>query len=107
MVRPALAIAAIFAFAGCKTENDAFCHDNPGQQGCPTGDGSITACKLSSDCTMPSAPVCDTMVAGGKCVACTMSDHGACGDTVPRCENEQCVRVSTTCRIAALAACAY
>jgi len=92
MLRLALVVVPLIAFAGCQKENPAYCMDNPGKQGCPPDAPSGGPCMSNPDCTnTPGFPVCDAMDNGGTCVLCTANDHALCTGTTPVCDNHSCV----------------
>jgi len=91
MLRLALVVVPLIAFAGCQKENPDYCPMHPGQQGCPDA-ASGGPCKSNPDCTStPGFPVCDTTDNGGTCVLCTANDHALCTGTTPICDNHNCV----------------
>jgi len=90
MVRLTLVAVAILAFAGCKTENGAFCQTHPGQQGCTDAAVVGGPCQTDNDCTMGNLRVCDTALGGGKCVECTVAKSNACQNPEPACVMDAC-----------------
>jgi hypothetical protein len=87
MVRLILVVVAMAAFAGCKT--DTGCDGAMAKEGCPVD--AAVRCQMNSQCTNVSSPVCDTTMNSGTCVACTISNPGACGGKTPICSaTDQC-----------------
>jgi hypothetical protein len=93
MVRLAFVVASVLAFAGCKTENRAFCANpaNAGLEGCPGDATNGGACGSNSDCKVAGFAICDTTVNSGTCVQCTTAMHDACTSTTPVCASDACV----------------
>lgn len=92
MVRLAFVVASVLAFAGCKTENRAFCADpaNAGLEGCPGDASNGGACGSNGDCKVPGFSICDTTMNHGTCVQCTDAMHEVCGGTTPLCLSDVC-----------------
>ena len=92
MVRLAFVVASVLAFAGCKTENRAFCANpaNAGLEGCPGDATNGGACGSNGDCKVAGFPICDTTMNDGTCVQCTTAMHDACRDTTPVCTSDVC-----------------
>lgn len=89
-----LAAVVGLGFAGCKTENPAFCANpaNAGIEGCPGDATSGGACSVDGDCKMAGLPACDLAIANGTCKACTATNKGVCAGKTPHCDStDTCV----------------
>jgi hypothetical protein len=71
------------ACVACTSGNDTACTS----QGkiCDGAAKQCITCAGNGDCHDPNAPVCDTSVAGGACVACDSADTAQCGGGTPFC----------------------
>ncbi len=98
MLRLALVVVPLIAFAACNTENKAYCTTHAGMDGCPAPDApSGGHCKTSTDCTdTPDFPACETATGPNMntCVQCTATDHALCTGTTPVCKSDSCAACS-------------
>lgn len=83
-------VVVSIALVACYRDNPNSCElpDNKDNEECRVGG----PCRSNTDCaSTPGTQVCDMTEAGGTCVRCTASDHAACSEMTPRCENHDCV----------------
>lgn len=88
MIRLLLLVVPFAVLAGCKTENPAFCHDNPDM--CPDASNG-GGCGSDVDCKMDGFPACEKTINQGTCEPCSATNKGVCNGNTPRCESNACV----------------